>query len=66
MKRLLLLLIGCLISIGASAQYAVDYISKVMPDCDIYTAVLDPELDSHKYIVPGLGDCGDLAFGDKL
>ena len=49
-----------------SAQYAVDYISKVMPDCDIYTAVLDPELDSHKYIVPGLGDCGDLAFGDKL
>ena len=49
-----------------SSQYAVDYISKVMPDCDIYTAVLDPELDSHKYIVPGLGDCGDLAFGDKL
>ena len=49
-----------------SAQYAVDYISKVMPDCDIYTAVLDPELDSHKYIVQGLGDCGDLAFGDKL
>ena len=49
-----------------SSQYAVDYISKVMPDCDIYTAVLDPEIDSHKYIVPGLGDCGDLAFGDKL
>ena len=49
-----------------SSQYAVDYISRVMPDCDIYTAVLDPEIDSHKYIVPGLGDCGDLAFGDKL
>ena len=49
-----------------STQYAVDYISKVMPDCDIYTAVLDPELNSHKYIVPGLGDCGDLAFGEKL
>ena len=49
-----------------STQYAVDYVSKVMPDCDIYTAVLDPELNSHKYIVPGLGDCGDLAFGEKL
>ena len=49
-----------------SSQYAVDYISRVMPDCDIYTAVLDLEIDSHKYIVPGLGDCGDLAFGDKL
>jgi uracil phosphoribosyltransferase len=49
-----------------STQYAVDYISKVMPDCDIYTATLDSELNSHKYIVPGLGDCGDLAFGEKL
>lgn len=49
-----------------STEYAVDYISKVMPNCDIYTAVLDSELNSHKYIVPGLGDCGDLAFGEKL
>lgn len=49
-----------------STEFAVDYISKVMPNCDIYTAVLDPELNSHKYIVPGLGDCGDLAFGEKL
>ncbi len=49
-----------------STEFAVDYISKVMPNCDIYTATLDPELNSHKYIVPGLGDCGDLAFGEKL
>lgn len=49
-----------------STEFAVDYISKVMPNCDIYTATLDPELNSHKYIVPGLGDCGDLAFGAKL
>ena len=49
-----------------STEFAVDYISKVMTNCDIYTATLDPELNSHKYIVPGLGDCGDLAFGVKL
>ena len=27
---------------------------------------IDPELDEHKYIVPGLGDAGDLAYGDKM
>jgi uracil phosphoribosyltransferase len=27
---------------------------------------VDEELTSHSYIVPGLGDAGDLAFGDKL
>ena len=29
-------------------------------------AAIDPVLDEHKYIVPGLGDAGDLAFGEKL
>ncbi|MCR4558537.1 MAG: uracil phosphoribosyltransferase [Bacteroidales bacterium] len=34
--------------------------------CDIWTAVTDPYLNSHGYIVPGLGDAGDLCFGAKL
>lgn len=50
-----------------SSQPAIDYLSKVMPeDCTLWTAVLDPEIDEHSYIVPGLGDAGDLAFGEKL
>lgn len=32
----------------------------------LWCAAVDPELDSHKYIVPGLGDAGDLAFGTKM
>lgn len=32
----------------------------------IWTAAVDPELNEHGYIVPGLGDAGDLAFGPKI
>jgi uracil phosphoribosyltransferase len=33
------------------------------PDVPIVTAVIDPELNDHGYIVPGLGDAGDRYFG---
>ena len=33
---------------------------------EIWTAALDPILNAHGYIVPGLGDAGDLCFGQKL
>lgn len=32
----------------------------------IWCAAIDPILNEHKYIVPGLGDAGDLAFGPKM
>lgn len=35
------------------------------PDVDIYTAANDEGLNSHGYIVPGLGDAGDRLFGTK-
>lgn len=35
------------------------------PDVHIYTAAVDRELNSHGYIVPGLGDAGDRIFGTK-
>lgn len=35
------------------------------PDVPIYTAAVDERLDSHGYIVPGLGDAGDRLFGTK-
>ena len=51
-----------------ASQQAVDYVAKVMPQdkTTIWTAAIDPEINSHSYIVPGLGDAGDLAFGVKL
>lgn len=49
-----------------SSQPALDYLQKVMPeDCMLWTAVNDPEINEHSYIVPGLGDAGDLSFGEK-
>ncbi|MGN1226929.1 MAG: uracil phosphoribosyltransferase [Candidatus Cryptobacteroides sp.] len=50
----------------ASAQ-AVENLKKSMPeDCTLWVAAIDPELTNHSYIVPGLGDAGDLCYGPKL
>ena len=45
---------------------ALDYLEENLPDdAVLYVAAVDDMLDQHKYIVPGLGDAGDLAFGEK-
>lgn len=49
-----------------ASQQAVDYLQRVMPeDAELWVGVIDPEINSHSYIVPGLGDAGDLAYGVK-
>lgn len=49
------------------AQPGIDYISKhFAADTHLWIATVDPELDQNGYILPGLGDAGDLAFGEKL
>lgn len=48
-------------------QQAIDYLKENMPeDTILYCAAIDPVLNEHKYIVPGLGDAGDLCYGEKL
>lgn len=52
-------------SVIASRQ-AVDYLQKKMPeDSTLWVGVIDDHINAHSYIVPGLGDAGDLAFGIK-
>lgn len=50
-----------------SSAYAVEYLKKNMPagKVTLWVAAIDEELTSHSYIVPGLGDAGDLAYGIK-
>lgn len=49
------------------SRHAVDYMKAVMPeDSELWVGVIDDEINEHKYIVPGLGDAGDLAYGTKL
>ena len=40
-------------------------LQKAHPDVEIYTAAIDRQLNSHGYILPGLGDAGDRIFGTK-
>lgn len=52
-----------------AAQSGVDNILKMFKPLDnvtLWCAAIDPVLNEHKYIVPGLGDAGDLAYGDKI
>ncbi len=52
-----------------AAKKGVDYIRRVFPKntkVTLWCGAIDPELNEHSYIVPGLGDAGDLAFGPKL
>jgi uracil phosphoribosyltransferase len=41
----------------------IDQLQREHPDVPIVTAAIDPELNDHGYIVPGLGDAGDRYFG---
>ena len=51
-----------------ASQQAVDYVKATFPEekTTVWIGAVDPEINSHSYIVPGLGDAGDLAFGTKL
>lgn len=53
-------------SVIASRQ-SVEYVCKHFPAdrTTIWCGAIDPEINSHSYIVPGLGDAGDLAYGEK-
>ena len=58
------LLIACVIA----SRQGVEHLRRLFPQDDVtlWCAAIDPELNEHKYIVPGLGDAGDLAYGEKL
>lgn len=50
-----------------ASRKAIDYLKSVLPaeKTTLWMGVIDDEINSHSYIVPGLGDAGDLAFGIK-
>lgn len=50
-----------------ASQAAVDYVKKHFPadKTTLWVGAIDPEINDHSYIVPELGDAGDLAYGGK-
>ncbi len=44
----------------------IEYVKRSEPQCKIWCGAIDDELTAKGYIVPGLGDAGDLSFGIKI
>ncbi|HLC82310.1 MAG TPA: uracil phosphoribosyltransferase, partial [Bacteroidia bacterium] len=55
-----------IVSVIASSE-GVEYVKKQLPEnVTLWVGAIDEELTAQAYIVPGLGDAGDLAFGEKI
>lgn len=49
------------------SEQGVEYLGEHFPEnTHLWIATVDEKLDENSYIIPGLGDAGDLAFGDKI
>jgi uracil phosphoribosyltransferase len=49
------------------SQSGIDHLKTVFPkNTELWIAAIDSQLNSKGYIIPGIGDAGDLAFGEKL
>ena len=50
-----------------ASQKAIEHIKRTLPEdkTSVWCAAIDPAINDHSYIVPGLGDAGDLCYGDK-
>ena len=55
-----------IVAIITSAE-GIDYVKRNIPtqNCTLWVGAIDQEMTSQSYIVPGLGDAGDLSFGEK-
>jgi uracil phosphoribosyltransferase len=49
-------------SVIATMQ-GINHVAKAFPKAEFYTCAVDHTLNEHGYILPGLGDAGDRAFG---
>lgn len=50
-----------------ASEKAIEHVKNTFPadKTTVWCAAVDPIINEHAYIVPGLGDAGDLAYGDK-
>lgn len=52
--------------VAIACTVGIEYVLRSEPNCKIWCGAIDDELTAKGYIVPGLGDAGDLAFGNKV
>jgi uracil phosphoribosyltransferase len=51
--------------VAIACTVGIEYVLREEPNCTIWCGAIDDELTAKGYIVPGLGDAGDLAYGPK-
>lgn len=49
-----------------ASRSGVNFLKSNIPDLSLWIGAIDEEMNHKSYIIPGLGDAGDLAFGGKL
>jgi len=55
------------IAVVIAVPEGIKFLEENLPDnCHLWVASLDEKLNEKDYIIPGLGDAGDLAYGNKL
>ncbi len=54
------------IACAIACTVGLEYVLRAFPKATIWCGAIDDEITAKGYIVPGLGDAGDLAFGVKL
>lgn len=52
--------------VAIACTVGIEFVLRSEPNCKIWCGAIDDELTAKGYIVPGLGDAGDLAFGTKV
>jgi uracil phosphoribosyltransferase len=52
--------------VAIACTVGIEYVKRSEPHVKIWCGAIDEELTAKGYIVPGLGDAGDLAFGTKV
>jgi uracil phosphoribosyltransferase len=53
------------VATAIACTVGIEYVKREQPDVRIWCGAIDEELTAKGYIVPGLGDAGDLAYGEK-
>jgi len=53
----------CIFAAPEGIEYLKQYLGD---DIELWVGVMDQKLNEHSYIIPGLGDAGDLAYGEKI
>ncbi len=54
------------VATAIASRQGLEYLRRTMPSATVWAGAIDDELTAKSYIVPGLGDAGDLAYGPKL